>query len=148
MRLTSIGTMAAAVFIASVAVASAADPAIAPVALAAPTPVSVWTGLYLGLHAGYGYDASRLRGLPPVAPINALPGDKPSGGLVGVQIGGNYVFGPGLLLGAELDGTVLNTNGGSGVGPLVVTPHIPIGNVQMAVDRMGLGDLKLGVGHQ
>eukprot|EP01037_Dinobryon_pediforme_P021016 gene21016-21773_t len=141
MRLISIGTMSAALAVAMCPTASAADPA---AALAVPTPVSVWTGLYLGMHAGYGYDASRLRGLPPVAPLNALPGDKPSGALVGIQLGGNYVFGSGLLLGAELSGTVANANTSSTSGPFVVTPHFPIGSIQTAVDRMGLGDLKLG----
>ena len=61
----------------------------------APPPAFAWGGFYIGLHGGYGFssfedDASRLIG-------------SPSGGLVGVAGGYNYMIAPQFLLGVEAD---------------------------------------------
>ncbi len=95
----------AALFLATLAAliacsASAADllsRGAAPVGDYAPPPpmMAGWGGFYLGIHGGYGFSSFRDGG-------SALVGN-PSGGLIGVTGGYNYMLAPQFLIGGEVD---------------------------------------------
>ena len=91
--------------------ASAAD--IAVKARPAPPPVQIWnwTGFYIGVNGGYGWNESQdvgvtgsalIVGAQPVVVPFSVPGLKPEGGLVGGTVGYNWQFGRGLV-GIEAD---------------------------------------------
>src|SRR5580693_5439453 len=64
-------------------------------------PVTVWTGVYVGGHAGGafgGEDASN-----PAIGTPVTYSTNPSGFLGGVQAGYNYQFSPSFLVGVEAD---------------------------------------------
>jgi outer membrane immunogenic protein len=60
-----------------------------------PTPVAQWQGFYLGLNAGVGFSSFQDGGA-------AFLGN-PTGGLIGVTGGYNYIVAPNLLVGLEAD---------------------------------------------
>lgn len=78
-----------------------------------PAPVFSWTGLYVGLNAGFGGDKFRypfgLGGISGEASLNS------SGPLGGAQIGYNWQMGNGFVLGAEADYAFSNIRGKIGV---------------------------------
>lgn len=61
----------------------------------APPPIFAWQGFYLGAQAGYGWSSFQNGG-------DGLL-DSPSGGLIGVTGGYNFMVAPQFLLGAEAD---------------------------------------------
>ena len=113
-----------AAFTAMTAAAAAADlPRRAPPPVFTPVPVFTWTGFYLGVNAGYAFDASNTTGntIVGVSPRNAIfagpaggntggvlafPGNNGNDGFTGGgQIGYNYQFNPGnsVVIGIEAD---------------------------------------------
>jgi outer membrane immunogenic protein len=58
-------------------------------------PIYNWTGLYLGLHAGYGFGGNSNLGLP------GFSGNDGDGFLGGAQIGFDYQFAPNWVAGIE-----------------------------------------------
>ncbi|HSM42436.1 MAG TPA: outer membrane protein [Afifellaceae bacterium] len=95
--------ISAVLLAASASLSQAADlPAAPPVyeAPAAPPVVYDWTGLYAGLHGGYGFGTTDLS----VTDGGGFSTDYDiHGWLGGAQIGYNYQFGPSWLLGVEAD---------------------------------------------
>jgi outer membrane immunogenic protein len=61
----------------------------------APPPVMTWGGFYVGVQGGYGFSSFQDGG-------GAVAG-SPSGGLIGVTGGYNYMIAPQILIGAEAD---------------------------------------------
>ncbi len=104
--------VAAAVLVASLAQASAADIARPVYKAPAMAPMFSWTGLYAGFNAGYGFANQNSIGTSGQLPINAAtvadgarPGSvgiKPDGFIGGAQIGYNWQTG-GLVYGLEAD---------------------------------------------
>lgn len=103
--------------------ASAADLPL-PVEEAGPVPTVEtlpydWTGVYAGLHGGYGFgdaNADFASGAPGAADL------EPEGPFVGGQLGVNWQLQNGLVLGAEGDASVAGIEdsadtGGAGAGP-------------------------------
>lgn len=91
--------------------AMSADLPIAPVA---PVPVAAafdWNGFYLGAHGGWGWasgdakynDSDFNEDCGPDEGFGCAVGLDPDGAFVGGQIGWNYVFGNGFMLGIEGD---------------------------------------------
>ena len=104
----TLGLLASAALVLSASqVASAAD---LPVkALLAPTPVSTWTGFYLGAHVGAGWGTTEstltsvaLPPAPPVAFTLPIAQNSRSGFLGGGQVGYNWQTGW-VVLGAQGD---------------------------------------------
>lgn len=89
--------VAAAAFFSGAATAADFErPSAAPVADYVQPPQAVnWSGLYLGVHGGYGFSAFRDAG-------QSLIGDA-SGGLIGFTGGYNFMATPQILLGVEAD---------------------------------------------
>jgi len=72
-----------------------------PPAMVAPTPLSFnWSGFYLGGHGGYGFG-------------NGAYND---GFQIGGQVGVNYQFAGGFVIGAEGDGSYVDWGGTNGIG--------------------------------
>jgi outer membrane immunogenic protein len=96
-----------------------------PVPYIAPAPAySNWGGFYVGGHAGYGWgsrdgciDYVDLFADCDLANdiIGAFPFDyEQKGWLIGGQAGYNYMLGPHLLIGAEVDASLANIEGSTG----------------------------------
>ena len=113
-----------AAFTALTAAASAADlPRRAPPPVFTPVPVFTWTGFYVGINAGYAFDAGDDRkayALPAGSVINsggtnAIVATNTQGQMDGfsggAQIGYNYQFTPGngIVVGIEADAQYLDT---------------------------------------
>jgi outer membrane immunogenic protein len=97
-----------------------------------PPPASVnWTGFYIGVNAGYGWDRQngRFSGDPSLArffSVNEFPtsiGLNSGGGLAGGQIGYNWQVPPSFVLGVETDLQWAHFNGSGGMTP-IPTPAI------------------------
>jgi outer membrane immunogenic protein len=122
-RYTVAALAGAAMSVGLVQGATAADlgrrPAPAPVAVA---PIYNWTGVYVGVHAGWiwseGDAAVSSTGLAPataLAPFGySFDGD---GGMLGGQIGFNYQF-SNIVVGIEADLSWTGVDGGATVAPL------------------------------
>ncbi|MDH2310136.1 outer membrane protein [Methylobacterium brachiatum] len=100
--------------------ASAADlpRRVAPPPVFTPVPVFTWTGFYVGVNAGYGFDASSRNTTNYALPSGSLINSANTNGVVsvndrsnndgftgGAQIGYNYQFTPGsgVVVGIEAD---------------------------------------------
>jgi outer membrane immunogenic protein len=113
MKMKKIALAAAPLIMLTAGTASAADLAARPYtkAPAAAATVYNWTGFYIGINGGYGWNDSQdvgvggspliLAAQPGVVP-SAVRGLKPEGGLIGGTIGYNWQFGRGLA-GIEAD---------------------------------------------
>jgi outer membrane immunogenic protein len=98
----------------------------------APAPFS-WDGLYVGVHAGYGWGDYKFTEVAGLVPANA----RPSGWLGGAQIGYNVQFAPHWMLGGEFDLSWTDIRG-SAFFP--GTALMPIGKV----DSLGTARTRLG----
>ena len=110
-RLLALGSVAALALGISGALAAdipARGPAIAP----APVifaPAFTWTGFYVGLNGGYGGSKfeypynGEICSRDDCVPYGGKPSITSGGGLFGGQIGYNWQFGNGFVLGAEAD---------------------------------------------
>jgi outer membrane immunogenic protein len=88
---------AAVVSVALCGAAGAADIAPRTSVYTSPTPVSMWDGIYVGIHGGHGWGDVDVR-------IAAAPGSgSPKGSFGGVQFGFNYMITPNWLVGSEVD---------------------------------------------
>lgn len=93
MKNTAVGILIAVAMAGS---AHAADLTVPPPE-PAPEAAYNWTGLYIGVHGGYGFgDFSS-------APTDAYDGLKPDGFFGGGQVGYNYQFANNVVLGIEAD---------------------------------------------
>jgi outer membrane immunogenic protein len=110
--------------------AVAADmPARAPASVyTSPAPVSMWDGLYVGIHGGY------ASGDADTSVPGANGSGSPKGGFGGFQIGYNYLFAPNWLLGAEVDASFGDINDS--------TP--PFASSNFKVDQFGTVRGRLG----
>ena len=93
----------AALLLGAAGSASAADLYVPPPVsspIYSPAPVVNWTGFYLGVHGGYGWGSANAEfgsGDPGAADL------KPTGWLGGAQVGYNWQFQSGWVLGVEAD---------------------------------------------
>lgn len=89
-----------AAVVASTGAAFATDmPYRAPAAIYKATPAYSWTGLYAGVHAGYGFGENEITDT-----VTGLAGKfKPAGGFGGVQLGYNTQFAPHWMIGSQID---------------------------------------------
>ncbi|MGH2547829.1 MAG: outer membrane protein, partial [Thermomicrobiales bacterium] len=98
-------TTAALALVGSVAMANAADLAMAPVEPAAPIPYAFsWTGFYVGANIGYGFAGDDKVGVQSTSlgAINDFDKFEMSGVFGGVQAGYNYQMGS-FVIGLEAD---------------------------------------------
>jgi len=104
-----ITTLVAALSSALVPIARAADlaPQYKAPAYTSPQPVFSWTGLYGGVHAGWGTSGDNA-----FNNLLGTSGGKVKGGLGGLQAGYNYQVSPMFVVGIEndLDGTGLSNH--------------------------------------
>ena len=140
-----------AAFTALTAAASAADlPRRAPPPIFTPVPVFTWTGFYVGINAGYAFDAGNDRkvyGLPTGSVIgsagtNAIittnTQSQMDGFSGGAQIGYNYQFTPGngIVVGIEADAQYLDT--GRRFGATQNYTFVGAGGLALAPPQAGL----------
>ncbi|MGU3544091.1 porin family protein, partial [Methylobacterium sp. A52T] len=112
--------LASTVLAGMTAAASAADlpRRAAPPPVFTPVPVFTWTGFYIGVNAGYGFDANSRNTTSYALPGGSLINSPGTAGVVsvnnrnnndgfsgGAQIGYNYQFTPGsgIVIGFEAD---------------------------------------------
>ena len=88
--------------------ASAADLSVAPIYKAPPTPVTAWTGSYIGLSGGGVWGRAKVADGP--TGIDRTPWFDLSGGLLGVTSGLQYQTG-GLVIGYEGDTSIAGKKG-------------------------------------
>lgn len=117
---------ASAVVLLGVSSASAADlyqapPASSPVY--APAPVFSWTGLYAGIHGGWGWGDT-------TASTSSAFNIGIDGGLFGGQIGYNYMLPNNIVLGVEGDISWSGMSGSVTAGPTVTQDLDWVGTVR------------------
>lgn len=143
--IAAIGALAGATLLGSSAFAAdlyTPAPVYEPVA-AAPA-ANYFEGPYIGLHGGWGWgdaDASYADGPVPgctneVGPFPNIPGCavsvSPDGAFVGGQLGWNFVFGSGLMLGIEGDYSFANLSDKGEAGGGIFATHADFEVDQMA----------------
>ena len=100
-RTLLVGSASAAALVFAAGAAQAADLPVepAPAAVAAPVPSFSWTGPYIGLQSGYGWQRSSNL--------------KPDGWMIGGYLGVNYQIGEGAgtIIGLETDLNYADVNG-------------------------------------
>jgi outer membrane immunogenic protein len=117
----------------------------------APPPAFSWSGVYMGVHGGYGWGDSDIDE-QPLQFLNFIPASLSSshdidGGLGGVQLGmnkqfGNWVVGGEFRLsGAEISGS---TNDCGGITGLIGAPAIVTFNCDTNVNWVAAALAKLG----
>jgi outer membrane immunogenic protein len=114
MRSLSLTVSAALLMIAIARPAWAADLPVksAPAPMPAP-PVVSWTGLYVGLHAGWGWSNSKANVSDNLLDFDPVSLDQNGNGVVGgLQVGYNWQAAPNWLIGIEGDfsGTAIRQN--------------------------------------
>jgi outer membrane immunogenic protein len=145
----SVAGLAATVLSLSVVPVLSAD-LYAPIQEVAPVsyaPHFDWAGPYLGLNAGWGWtDGSAEYADPTDCPDDTIFGTigcavslDPDGAFVGGQIGWNFIFGNGFMLGIEgdYDFASLSDDGDSGSG--FFATHVDLDVDQLASVRARLG---------
>ena len=120
---------AAAVAAGALAVAATTAPTPAPapppIYMSAPAPLHSWTGLYIGGNLGFGWNGGSVS--DPLG--NTLTPTTSGQFLGGGQVGLNYQFWGGVLIGAEADfDWLLNTNDTSSTALLVNPPGVSTGS--------------------
>ncbi len=114
-RLLALGSVAALAFGVSGALAAdipARSPAIAPAPVVF-APLFTWSGFYIGVNAGYAGDKFDypFGGYIYDTPYGGSASVTSSGFIAGGQIGYNYAFGGGFMLGLEADYQFANVEG-------------------------------------
>ena len=124
-----------------------------------PPPIFTWTGLYVGVNAGYGWGNNKSSNSfapetdptdpdPEVDEFFILSHPKLSGGFVGGgQIGYNYQFSPWLVAGIETDfqGTSLKGQS-SGAGASTNSPdHVLVATASSRLNWFGTVRGRIGV---
>ncbi len=117
-----------------------------PVYAPPPPPSLSWTGFYIGVNAGYGFDPTRFDAFGPAF----LAGSSiPAGGFIGGgQVGFNYEFpepsiaGANFVIGGEAD-----FDGSTVQGSEVLAPPITAmtGSVSTKLDWLGTARARLGL---
>jgi outer membrane immunogenic protein len=97
MRQAYFAALLAPIMLAATPVAAADLPrrSAPPVDYYAPTPAATWQGFYFGVNGGYGWGA--------FTDGSDWVFGKPSGGMIGVTAGYNYLLAPNFLVGLEAD---------------------------------------------
>lgn len=135
-----------AAILAMATAAQAADPYVPPPdeVIVVDTGVN-WTGAYLGLHGGWGWaDGSAEYAIPagdcgPPGPVGCAISLDPSGGFVGGQIGYNYVFDNGFMIGIEGDYSFANLTDNGDAGTGIFASHVDLEIDQLATIQARLG---------
>jgi outer membrane immunogenic protein len=127
--------------IAATGSASAADLSLPPPASSpvySPAPITNWSGLYLGVNGGFGWGSANAEFGSGASGATDL---KPSGWVGGAQVGYNWQFQSGWLLGVEADiaaSGLSDDNTGDGAGPPgPVTIEQKIGSIGTVRGRLG-----------
>jgi outer membrane immunogenic protein len=94
--------------------ASAADLSVAPIYQSPPSPVTTWTGSYIGFSGGGGWGQAKVT--DGVTSLDRTPWFDLSGGLVGVTTGLQYQSGE-LVIGYEGDTTISGKKGSASQFP-------------------------------
>jgi outer membrane immunogenic protein len=149
-----LGKMVRALIIAGVASFALASGALAadlpsikgPPVYASPPPALSWTGFYIGVNAGYGFDPTRFDAYGPAFLAGA---SIPSGGFIGGgQVGFNYEFPETTLAGANfVIGGEADFEGSTVQGSTVIAPPITTltGPVSSKLDWLGTARARLGL---
>lgn len=128
--------------------AYAADAIVEDIPVAVEVDGFTWTGLYVGIHGGYGWADSDL-----AVPSSLLPPGSSltsetdlDGFLVGVHAGAQYQFDNNIVLGFEAD---VDYRDGDGAGALVASGGIilPPGTVDQSVEYNWTGSARLRAGY-
>jgi outer membrane immunogenic protein len=117
-------------------------------AASAPAPAYNWNGVYVGVHAGYGWADIHTTVIDPAGaafPVGTVFKADPDGWLGGVQIGfnwqsGNWVFGiEGEYAWADIDAntTTYSTVPGPALAGVRVTIHNEIESIALLTGRIG-----------
>ena len=141
MKLVLISTAAMLAVVSNV---YAADPYVPPPEEVIVAPTFTWTGPYLGLHGGWAWGDGSAEYANPVpcgggGPVGCAISLDPSGGFVGGQIGYNYVFDNGFLLGIEGDYSFANLTDSGDAGLFPFASHVDLEVDQMATIQARLG---------
>src|SRR3954470_8439400 len=65
----------------------------APAPMIAAVPLFTWTGFYVGVNAGYGWNNNDHTVVTPAGTVLAVTGQDDGGFVGGAQVGYNYQFG-------------------------------------------------------
>jgi outer membrane immunogenic protein len=74
----------------------------APAPMLAAVPVFTWSGFYVGVNAGYGWNNNDHAVVTPAGTILAVTGEDDGGFVGGAQVGYNFQFGS-FVVGVETD---------------------------------------------
>jgi outer membrane immunogenic protein len=74
----------------------------APAPMMAAVPLFTWTGFYVGVNAGYGWNNNDHTVVTPAGTVLAVTGQDDGGFVGGAQVGYNYQFGA-FVVGVEAD---------------------------------------------
>ena len=107
-------------------------------------PAVNWTGAYLGLHGGWGWaDGTAAYADPfpcgPPGPVGCAISLDPEGAFVGGQIGYNYVFDNGFMIGIEGDYSFTNLTDAGDAGAGAFATHVDLEVDEMATIQARLG---------
>lgn len=121
----------------------APPPAPAPVFVAPPEPVLDWTGVYLGVHAGYG-EADVSGGFFDFSNGGDLQVDfgdlEPGGFLIGGQLAYLHQFDNRIVLGAEIDASYLDADDATAV----LQPALGLENASAELNALATLRARLG----
>src|SRR5436190_14873520 len=107
MKMKLVTLLSGVLSLGAVGTASAADMAVKARPVAAPAIVDTWTGFYIGVNAGYGWQANSdtinyFFAFAPGVVQNTGPGFNDQGGFGGGQLGYNWQAGK-FVFGFETD---------------------------------------------
>lgn len=130
--------------------ASAADAVVEPVEIVEVAPEWNWSGVYIGVHGGYGWaQGDSAYNNPP--PFDCGPTSfygcavdlDPEGAFGGVQAGYNYQFSNGVVLGVEGDWSFASMND-DGIGAFDPPGPPSYTHVDLKIDQMATIQARLG----
>ena len=131
MRTKTVLILAAAIGLAGMQLASAADMPIKAPPMAPPPPVVFnWTGIYVGLNGGWARDNISTDSASFIQPDT-------NGGAFGGQVGFNYQWNQ-IVLGAEVDGDWLNLKASAACANPTFTCNTELNHQFSARGRLGV----------